>query len=350
MLYRIREVLALLHTQGMRAAASKAYKIREQEIARSTKGLNALVTVAFGMVYFFALLLVAPFCRAPGLPPRTRLLIHKLAATYYYIPEAVLFKGIELDAAAQLPYEGTGLDLGCGNGFTGTVLKEAAHIDWLHGLDQVNNLAVPQTYASFTVGDARALPYPDASFDFVFSFGVIDHIPDLDPVLAQAARVLKDGGHLTFAIQTRVFRESSFWYRSYLKLGRADLAKAYQDYRDVYDMIFHYLSESEWRAKLAHFGFPDVQIGYVFSSRQLFFYDVMNIQTACLRFFFAQRAYERMRSRPWLQKPVAWAAARIACSLMAQPATKETATRYFIRATRRRLPHAALSSAENGTT
>lgn len=350
MLNRIDDVLDLLRTEGMRVAASKAYAIREQEIAKSTRGLNALVTALFGAAYFVALLVVAPFCRAPGLAPRTRALIERLAATYYYIPEAVLFKGIELEAAARLPYPGTGLDLGCGNGFTGTVLKETANIATLHGLDQVNNLAAPQTYKSFTVGDARDLPYPDASFDFIFSFGVIDHIPDLDPVLDQAARVLKDGGHLTFAIQTRVFRESAFWHRTFMRLGMPALAKAYPEYRDVYDMIFHYLSETEWRAKLAHFGFPDVEIGYIFSSRQLFYYDVLNIQVSCLRFFFAQRAYEIMRSRPWLQKPAAWAAARIACSLMAKPATQADATRYFIRATRRRSPQAATSSAVNGTT
>lgn len=334
MLYRMREVLDLLNTEGLRAAAPKAYRIREQEIARATRGLNALATALFGSAYFVALLLVAPFCRAPGLEPRTRALIRQLATTYYYIPEAVLFKGIELDAAARLTYAGTGLDLGCGNGFTGTVLKEAAGIETLHGLDQVNNLSAPETYRSFTVGDARDLPYPDGSFDFVLSFGVIDHIPDLDPVLVEAARVLKSGGHLTFAIQTRVFRESTFWHRAFLRLGRPALAESYKDYRDVYDMIFHYLSESEWRTKLAQIGFPKVEIGYIFSARQLLFYDVLNIQVSCLRFFFAQRAYELMRSRAWLRKPAAWAAGRIACNLMARPATSADATRYFIRATR----------------
>ena len=128
------------------------------------------------------------------------------------------------------------------------------------------------------------------------------------------------------------------------------MAAGYKDYRDVYEMIFHYLSEDEWRAKLAAAGFPEVEIGYIFSARQLFWYDVLNMQVFWLRFFFAQRAYEILSRRPWLRAPWVWAAGRIAANLMSRLATRENATRYFIRATRRRGAHAAVSSAANGST
>src|SRR6185369_3013863 len=239
MLYRIREVLDLVASDGFRAASSKAYAIRVEEIGKAWRWPNAILTALFGMAYFATVMLASLFLRKPRLSADTAALIDRLAATYYYVPESVLFKGIELDAASRLTFAGKGLDLGCGNGFTGTVLKASVGIAELHGVDQVNNLAAPETYASFTVGDARDLPYPDESFDFVFSFGVIDHIPDLEPVLAQAARVLKKGGHLTFAIQTQTFRKSSLWYKTFLRFGKQDLAHAYSDYRDVYDMIHH---------------------------------------------------------------------------------------------------------------
>lgn len=42
--------------------------------------------------------------------------------------------------------------------------------------------------------DARALPFEDASFDYVYSWGVLHHSPDLDRSIAELMRVLKPGG------------------------------------------------------------------------------------------------------------------------------------------------------------
>jgi SAM-dependent methyltransferase len=45
-------------------------------------------------------------------------------------------------------------------------------------------------------GDARQLPYPDASFDAAFLTTVLGEIPDQDAALRELARVLKPGGRL----------------------------------------------------------------------------------------------------------------------------------------------------------
>jgi len=42
--------------------------------------------------------------------------------------------------------------------------------------------------------DATRLDYPDASFDFVYSFVVFEHLPEPGKVLREATRVLKPGG------------------------------------------------------------------------------------------------------------------------------------------------------------
>jgi ubiquinone/menaquinone biosynthesis C-methylase UbiE len=43
--------------------------------------------------------------------------------------------------------------------------------------------------------DARALDFPSAEFDVVFSFNVINHIPQYEKVIEEVARVLKPGGY-----------------------------------------------------------------------------------------------------------------------------------------------------------
>ncbi|MDI1265674.1 MAG: class I SAM-dependent methyltransferase [bacterium] len=58
-------------------------------------------------------------------------------------------------------------------------------------------------------GDAEQLPYPDASFDVVYSNGVLHHVPDLDRALKEARRVLKPGGELRVLMY---HRHSVFYY------------------------------------------------------------------------------------------------------------------------------------------
>ena len=42
--------------------------------------------------------------------------------------------------------------------------------------------------------DATQMQFPDASFDFVYSFSVFEHLPDPAAVVAETARVLRPGG------------------------------------------------------------------------------------------------------------------------------------------------------------
>lgn len=47
-----------------------------------------------------------------------------------------------------------------------------------------------------TQGDARELPYPDATFDAAYLVAVLGEIPDQGAALAELGRVLKPGGRL----------------------------------------------------------------------------------------------------------------------------------------------------------
>ena len=49
---------------------------------------------------------------------------------------------------------------------------------------------------------AEALPFADGSFDVVSSFNSLDHVEDVDAVLAQLRRVLAPGGTLLLLVET----------------------------------------------------------------------------------------------------------------------------------------------------
>jgi SAM-dependent methyltransferase len=58
-------------------------------------------------------------------------------------------------------------------------------------------------YASLECASALALPFPDNSFDLVFSHGVLHHIPDVQTAQREIARVLKPGGKLVAMLYAR---------------------------------------------------------------------------------------------------------------------------------------------------
>jgi 2-polyprenyl-6-hydroxyphenyl methylase / 3-demethylubiquinone-9 3-methyltransferase len=102
------------------------------------------------------------------------------------------------------------LDLGCGAGFLANDLAARGHR--VTGLDaDPASLVVAARYdATRTVryeqGDARALPYPDRSFDVVCAMDLLEHVADPAGVVAEASRVLAPSGMFFFHTFNRTWQ------------------------------------------------------------------------------------------------------------------------------------------------
>ncbi len=64
-------------------------------------------------------------------------------------------------------------------------------------------LAMEGLSSDLRVGDAERLPFPDASFDFVYSWGVIHHTPDTPRAAREIVRVTRPGGSVCVMIYQR---------------------------------------------------------------------------------------------------------------------------------------------------
>jgi 2-polyprenyl-6-hydroxyphenyl methylase / 3-demethylubiquinone-9 3-methyltransferase len=96
------------------------------------------------------------------------------------------------------------LDLGCGGGFMAEALADrGAHVT---GIDPAEKaIAIARAHSGTTghdiaydMGVGEALPYSEARFDTVVCVDVLEHVSDLDQVLAEVARVLRPGGLFLF--------------------------------------------------------------------------------------------------------------------------------------------------------
>ena len=54
--------------------------------------------------------------------------------------------------------------------------------------------------------DGRHIPFPDASFDIVYSSNVLEHVEDIDTLNREMARVLRPGGHAVHYVPTSAWR------------------------------------------------------------------------------------------------------------------------------------------------
>jgi SAM-dependent methyltransferase len=123
-----------------------------------------------------------------------------------------LWRSIEVDVLVKhgLP-QGRGLDLGCGDGLLTRIVLEEVGPRTLVGVDpdpaEVAHARALGIYEAVHVAGGESVPEPAASFDWVVSNSVLEHIPAIDPVLGEVARLLKPGGAFILTVPSTGFHE-----------------------------------------------------------------------------------------------------------------------------------------------
>lgn len=96
---------------------------------------------------------------------------------------------------------GRALDAACGTGRHAVYLASLGYA--VIGVDiSANMLAAARAKfpdADFRQGDLHHLPVPDQHIDLVVCALALSHVPDLAPVFAEFARILRPGGHLVIS-------------------------------------------------------------------------------------------------------------------------------------------------------
>jgi SAM-dependent methyltransferase len=129
--------------------------------------------------------------------------------------ENVKFRRLD-DLLPQVPQRS--LEVGCGSGGvslylhnrhgyepTLTDLSDSALEFARHNFERNSRRPGWQERVRFEKADALQLPYPDASFDVVMSFGLLEHFTDIERPISEQLRVLRPGGVFLADIVTERF-------------------------------------------------------------------------------------------------------------------------------------------------
>jgi SAM-dependent methyltransferase len=193
------------------------------------------------------------------------------------------------------------LDVGCGDGIFAKILfdeKIDVGIDPLkYELDSAKQYNM---YHELIEAFGDKIPKPDGSFATAFSNSVLEHIPDLDPVLKEVHRTLKTGGNFYVTIPTNLFDKYSVLSKMLNGVGLRGLALKYNKFFNGFWKHYHYYTRKDWSAKFEKNGFTVKNVIEYGHKKDCLFNDAMVPVT--LPNFVVKKMFNRFFLLPGLRK------------------------------------------------
>ncbi len=161
-----------------------------------------------------------------------------------------------------LPLAEPVLDVGCGDGHFASVALRTATGPLTAGIDPaaavLREAHGRRSYRLLAQALGDALPFADGYFATVVSNSVLEHIPDVEAVLAEISRVLQSpdpttgrpGGRFIFCVPGDRFTELLFFPRCFRRLRLEGAARAYERLFNRISRHRHCDDPDTWRARL----------------------------------------------------------------------------------------------------
>ncbi len=172
-----------------------------------------------------------------------------------------LERGLECQVLSRQEFAAPVLDIGCGDGLFAKNLF-ADRIDT--GIDpnaaEIACAVKTGAYEELICCFGSEIPKPSGTYRTVFSNSVLEHIPDLKPVLLEAYRLLVPGGRFFFTVPTDEFEQHSLVHRILIGLGLIDRAARFRKWYNRFWQHYHAYSAQGWKNLITDAGFEVVEL------------------------------------------------------------------------------------------
>jgi SAM-dependent methyltransferase len=181
-------------------------------------------------------------------------------------PLALAFERVlECRIYSQLVFERPVLDIGCGDGIHAKVLF-AEKIDT--GIDpdqrELERARALDAYAELIACRGDSIPKPDGAYRTIFANSVLEHIPDLVPVLKETYRVLAPGGGFYLTVPSADFERFTVINLALEALGLKAQSARFRKFFNAFWSHHHAYSVDGWAALCRDAGFEVVE-AYTFA-------------------------------------------------------------------------------------
>jgi ubiquinone/menaquinone biosynthesis C-methylase UbiE len=152
------------------------------------------------------------------------------------------------------------LEIGCGVGLDSHLMAERGLAVTAVDLTDVGVATAARRFArealrgAFSVANAERLPFASASFDYVYSFGVLHHAADTARCIGEVHRVLKPGGEARIMLYHR---------RSFNEFVHRLLRVPFEEKDELCPVVRRY-TRAEVRELFAAFTRVDVHADYLY--------------------------------------------------------------------------------------
>lgn len=181
-----------------------------------------------------------------------------------------LLRSVESRFFRQVGLIGPVLDVGCGDGhFAQMTFTQplAVGIDpWWGPLQKARNTGM---YNQVLQGFGDKLPFPNHTFGSAISNSVLEHIPDVQPVLNEISRVLQVNGRLLITMPSHNFSQNLGGAAFFTGLGLPGMADRYRHFFNRISRHAHTDRAEVWADRLAQAGFAVERWQYYFSPEAL---------------------------------------------------------------------------------
>ena len=211
-----------------------------------------------------------------------------------------ILRAVESRLVQQIHLPEPVLDLGCGDGhFASVTYAHALDVGLDPDLQPIREAKPRRVYRMLIQADGALAPFARETFSSALSNSVLEHIPHLDSVLQDLARVLKPDAPFVFTVPNPGYERMLSVAMFMEKVKLPSFAKVYRDWFNNMSRTINLFYEEEWESRLNRAGFDLIETKRYFSPSALHALEWGH-------YFGAPCLLARLLSGRWILVPKKW--------------------------------------------